>query len=107
MIGRAISFQISSQKTVCVWVELRNKYTIVEQLSLKKRNYCAYCEESMKLSEITSHAIMIQTWYGTHLAVTLFDLGEVIKGQRIKIMNKKSWNNYFWLQLYETLMAWR
>ena len=34
---------------------------VVEQLSLKKRNYCAYCEESMKLSGITSHAIMIQT----------------------------------------------
>ena len=34
---------------------------LVERLSVKKCNFCAYCAESMKLSGITSHTIMIQT----------------------------------------------
>ena len=62
---------------------------IVGRISLKKCNYCAYLGKSMKLSGIISNTIMNQTWYRTHLAVTLFDLGEVIKGHTIKNKEKK------------------
>ena len=47
-------------------------------------NFCAYSGRCMKLSGINSHTTMIQTRYKTHPAVTLLDLGEVIKGRYIK-----------------------
>ena len=43
---------------------------------------------TLKLSEILSQTIMMQTWYRTHLCETSFDLGEIIKGHYMKNMEK-------------------